>query len=109
MYQTTDKPKAQLRAEMVLWESTWTLTCSIKTSSASWKYYWYKSSEFLPIQAAAEHRNGRISVSQKGRYWCRGGRGDPVYYSDFSQSVTIGESGEFGYVLWRMFYIDTVT
>lgn len=92
---------------MFPWESIWTLTCSIKTSPTSWKYYWYKddkSSEFLPTQDAVEHRNGRISVSQKGRYWCRGGRGDPVYYSYFSQPVNINNSGEFGFVIQRMFY-----
>uniref|UniRef100_A0A3P9AR64 Ig-like domain-containing protein n=1 Tax=Maylandia zebra TaxID=106582 RepID=A0A3P9AR64_9CICH len=63
-----------------------TLTCSVNPSSSSsgWKYYWYrdeKSSEALTTQDAVFHSNGQISVSQEGLYRCRGGRGNPVYYT----------------------------
>ncbi|XP_047466455.1 high affinity immunoglobulin gamma Fc receptor IB-like, partial [Mugil cephalus] len=30
-----------------------------------------------------------MRVSQEGLYWCRGGRGDPVYYTEYSDSVRI--------------------
>uniref|UniRef100_A0A3Q2VN44 Ig-like domain-containing protein n=1 Tax=Haplochromis burtoni TaxID=8153 RepID=A0A3Q2VN44_HAPBU len=70
-----------------------TLTCSVNSSSSSgWKYYWYrdeKSSEALTTQDAVFHSNGQISVSQEGLYKCRGGRGNPVYYTEDSQSVRI--------------------
>ncbi|XP_025760519.1 Fc receptor-like protein 4, partial [Oreochromis niloticus] len=73
-----------------------TLTCSVNPlSSSGWKYYWYrdeKSSEALTTQDAVFHSNGQISVSQEGLYRCRGGRGNPVYYTEDSQSVRIGKT-----------------
>uniref|UniRef100_I3K5E6 Ig-like domain-containing protein n=1 Tax=Oreochromis niloticus TaxID=8128 RepID=I3K5E6_ORENI len=82
------KPKAKLRADntAVPVGGSVTLTCSVNPSSSSgWKYYWYrdeKSSEALTTQDAVFHSNGQISVSQKGLYRCRGGRGNPVYYTE---------------------------
>uniref|UniRef100_A0A3P9D0G3 Ig-like domain-containing protein n=1 Tax=Maylandia zebra TaxID=106582 RepID=A0A3P9D0G3_9CICH len=82
------KPKAKLRADntAVPVGGSVTLTCSVNPSSSSgWKYYWYrdeKSSEALTTQDAVFHSNGQISVSQEGLYRCRGGRGNPVYYTE---------------------------
>ncbi|XP_026010598.1 killer cell immunoglobulin-like receptor 3DL3 [Astatotilapia calliptera] len=97
------KPKAKLRADntAVPVGGSVTLTCSVNPSSSSgWKYYWYrdeKSSEALTTQDAVFHSNGQISVSQEGLYRCRGGRGNPVYYTEDSQSVrmwkTVAPSG----------------
>ncbi|XP_026018193.1 sialoadhesin-like isoform X1 [Astatotilapia calliptera] len=92
------KPKAKLRADntAVPVGRSVTLTCSVNPSSSSgWKYYWYrdeKSSEALTTQDAVFHSNGQISVSQEGLYRCRGGRGNPVYYTEDSQSVRIGKT-----------------
>ncbi|XP_035760060.1 Fc receptor-like protein 4, partial [Neolamprologus brichardi] len=90
------KPKAKLRADntAVPVGGSVTLTCSVNPSSSSsgWKYYWYrdeKSSEALTTQDVVFHSNGQISVSQEGLYRCRGGRGNPVYYTEDSQSVRI--------------------
>nr|XP_024656681.1 obscurin-like [Maylandia zebra] len=95
------KPKAKLRADntAVPVGGSVTLTCSVSPSSSSsgWKYYWYrdeKSSEALTTQDAVFHSNGQISVSQEGLYRCRGGRGNPVYYTEDSQSVRIGKTDE---------------
>ncbi|XP_076738318.1 low affinity immunoglobulin gamma Fc region receptor III-A-like [Maylandia zebra] len=80
------------------WSDIITLTVSPSSSSSGWKYYWYrdeKSSEALTTQDAVFHSNGQISVSQEGLYRCRGGRGNPVYYTEDSQSVRIGKTGEF--------------
>nr|XP_024654943.1 Fc receptor-like protein 5 [Maylandia zebra] len=91
----SNKPKAKLRADntAVPVGGSVTLTCSVSPSSSSgWKYYWYrdeKSSEALTTQDAVFHSNGQISVSQEGLYRCRGGRGNPVYYTEDSQSVRI--------------------
>uniref|UniRef100_A0A3P8Q0C9 Ig-like domain-containing protein n=1 Tax=Astatotilapia calliptera TaxID=8154 RepID=A0A3P8Q0C9_ASTCA len=96
-----NKPKAKLRADntAVPVGRSVTLTCSVNPSSSSgWKYYWYrdeKSSEALTTQDAVFHSNGQISVSQEGLYRCRGGRGNPVYYTEDSQSVRIGKTGQF--------------
>ncbi|XP_023202567.1 uncharacterized protein LOC111611126 isoform X1 [Xiphophorus maculatus] len=69
------------------------LTCSLNTSSPfSLKYFWYrgeKSSEPVSSQDADFLSNGQMSVSEEGLYWCRGGRGEPVYYTDYSDHVNI--------------------
>uniref|UniRef100_A0A669CXM7 Ig-like domain-containing protein n=1 Tax=Oreochromis niloticus TaxID=8128 RepID=A0A669CXM7_ORENI len=86
----SNKPKAKLRADntAVPVGGSVTLTCSVNPlSSSGWKYYWYrdeKSSEALTTQDAVFHSNGQISVSQEGLYRCRGGRGNPVYYTEDS-------------------------
>ncbi|CAI5669345.1 unnamed protein product [Oreochromis niloticus] len=104
----TDKPKAKLRADntAVPVGGSVTLTCSVNPSSSSgWKYYWYrdeKSSEALTTQDAVFHSNGQISVSQEGLYRCRGGRGNPVYYTEDSQSVRIGRTG------WSFYWYKAV-
>uniref|UniRef100_A0A3Q4IFH1 Ig-like domain-containing protein n=1 Tax=Neolamprologus brichardi TaxID=32507 RepID=A0A3Q4IFH1_NEOBR len=76
-----------------------TLTCSVNLSSPSssssssssgWKYYWYRDwKSYQPVT------NGQISVSEGGRYSCRGGKGEPVYYTEYSESVRIDTTGEF--------------
>ncbi|XP_039868522.1 immunoglobulin superfamily member 1-like [Simochromis diagramma] len=91
------KPKAELRADRtaVPVGGSVTLTCSVSPSSSSpsssspssssgWKYYWYRDGK--SYQPA---RNEQISVSEGGLYWCRGGRGEPVYYTEDSESVWI--------------------
>ncbi|XP_059211545.1 uncharacterized protein LOC131990163 [Centropristis striata] len=80
------KPKAELRADSRLF-----LSCSV-TSSSGWKFFWYrgeKTSEPLTKQDAVFISTERISVSQGGVYWCRGGRGETLYYTDYSDSVII--------------------
>ncbi|XP_034005982.1 obscurin-like isoform X2 [Trematomus bernacchii] len=68
-----------------------TLTCSVGPSSSSgWRYFWYKkekTSEPLKTQDVVFLTNDQISVSRGGVYWCRGGRGDPVYYTEYSDAV----------------------
>uniref|UniRef100_A0A668SUT7 Ig-like domain-containing protein n=1 Tax=Oreochromis aureus TaxID=47969 RepID=A0A668SUT7_OREAU len=82
------KPKAELRADStaVPVGGSVTLTCSVSPSSSSsgWKYYWYRDGKSYQILT-----NGQISVSEGGLYWCRGGRGEPVYYTEYSKSVWI--------------------
>ncbi|XP_067381103.1 basement membrane-specific heparan sulfate proteoglycan core protein-like isoform X2 [Channa argus] len=90
------KPKAHLRADSsdIPVGGSVTLTCSVKTSSG-WKYFWYrgdKSSDPLITQDAVSYSSDRISVSQEGLYWCRGGRGNPVYYTEYSDSVRINKN-----------------
>ncbi|XP_035772103.1 Fc receptor-like protein 5 [Neolamprologus brichardi] len=90
----SSKPKAELRADgtAVPVGGSVTLTCSVNPSSSSpssssssgWKYYWYRYRKSYQILT-----NGQISVSEGGRYRCRGGRGEPVYYTEDSQSVRI--------------------
>ncbi|XP_034005942.1 LOW QUALITY PROTEIN: uncharacterized protein LOC117498005 [Trematomus bernacchii] len=86
---TEPTPKAQLR-DIFPGGGNVTLTCSVGPSSASgWRYFWYKkenTSEPLKTQDVFL-TNDRISVSRGGVYWCRGGRGNPVYYTEYSDAV----------------------
>ncbi|XP_069028215.1 Fc receptor-like protein 5 [Embiotoca jacksoni] len=90
------QPKARLSAASgtISAKGSLTLTCSVNPSSG-WQYYWYrddKPSGPLTSQDAAFHSNGQIDVSQGGLYQCRTGRGDPVYYTKYSDSVTINKN-----------------
>ncbi|XP_061566152.1 B-cell receptor CD22-like [Cololabis saira] len=90
----SDEPKTQLRADtrLIPVGGRVTLSCSVNPSSSGWRYYWYRdeeSSEPLTSPDAVFQSDGQISVSQGGIYWCRGGRGEPVYYTTFSDPVNI--------------------
>ncbi|XP_053299187.1 uncharacterized protein LOC128458389 [Pleuronectes platessa] len=67
------------------------LTCSVGPASHGWNYYWYrgeKTSE--PLKDEDFKSNGQSgSASREGLYWCRGGKGYPVYYTQYSNSVGI--------------------
>ncbi|XP_018527638.1 Fc receptor-like protein 5 [Lates calcarifer] len=87
----SEKPKATLTPgpTTIPVGGSVTLTCSVK-GSAGWKYEWYRSSgssHTLLVRDGAI--NKVISVSQGGTYWCRGGRGKPVFYSYPSHDVSI--------------------
>lgn len=67
-----------------------TLTCSVISLSPGWKYFWYrggKTNEPVIMPDVAFLSNEKIIVSQGGLYWCRGGRGNPVYYTEYSDSI----------------------
>uniref|UniRef100_A0AAZ1XU25 Ig-like domain-containing protein n=1 Tax=Oreochromis aureus TaxID=47969 RepID=A0AAZ1XU25_OREAU len=90
----SNQPKAQITSDMrhVPVGGNVTLKCSVNPSSYGWKYYWYRDenmSELLTTQDAVFHSNGQITFSQEGLYRCRGGRGDPVYYTEDSEPFNI--------------------
>ncbi|XP_010786406.1 uncharacterized protein, partial [Notothenia coriiceps] len=89
-FSVKSKPKAQLR-DIFPGGGNVTLTCSVGPTSASgWRYFWYKkekASEPLKTQDVVFLTDDRISVSGGGVYWCRGGRGNPVYYTEYSDAV----------------------
>uniref|UniRef100_A0A671UR76 Ig-like domain-containing protein n=1 Tax=Sparus aurata TaxID=8175 RepID=A0A671UR76_SPAAU len=92
-WMSANRPKAELRAyyKDIPVGSSVTLTCSVNPSSSGWKYFWYrgeKTSEPLTSQLSA----APIRVSEEGVYWCRGGRGEPVYYTEYSDPITINKN-----------------
>uniref|UniRef100_A0A669CYA4 Ig-like domain-containing protein n=1 Tax=Oreochromis niloticus TaxID=8128 RepID=A0A669CYA4_ORENI len=92
-----NRPKSSISADSrVLPEGdTVTLTCSVTPSTPGWSYYWYrgkKTSEPLMMAEVVLHSDGQIGVSQEGDYWCRGGRGNPVYYTDYSDVISIKQT-----------------
>ncbi|KAM8746724.1 uncharacterized protein AB9X84_014896 isoform 2-T2 [Acanthopagrus schlegelii] len=74
-----------------------TLNCRVKDQSAGWRFYWYKtvpdpsdnfySYELLPGSSSGTEQDSYIVDGQThtAGYVCRAGRGDPVFYTDYSQ------------------------
>ena len=96
----TERPAANLRADDRAFPvgGSVLLTCSVGPSSLGWNYYWYRAEKTSePLKDEDFKSNGQsASASREGLYWCRGGRGDPVYYTEYSHSVRIHEIGECG-------------
>ncbi|XP_026018189.1 obscurin-like isoform X2 [Astatotilapia calliptera] len=85
-----DKPRATLTAGTTIIPvgGSVTLTCSVQ-SSDGWKYEWFRRTQRTSEGQIRDQQNRDIRVSQGGIYRCRGTRGNPVYYTDRSDDVTI--------------------
>nr|XP_029131813.1 Fc receptor-like protein 5 [Labrus bergylta] len=83
-------PKAELRADSTSIPAggAVTLTCDVNPPSSGWTYILFRG-DHPGTQDDGKNFNGRISVSKGGVYRCRGVRGEPVYYTEYSDSVTI--------------------
>uniref|UniRef100_A0A3Q3FQY2 Ig-like domain-containing protein n=1 Tax=Labrus bergylta TaxID=56723 RepID=A0A3Q3FQY2_9LABR len=83
-------PKAELRADSTSIPAggAVTLTCDVNPPSPGWTYILFRG-DHSGTQDDGKNFNGRISVSKGGVYWCRGERGEPVYDTEYSDSVTI--------------------
>ncbi|XP_038831816.1 basement membrane-specific heparan sulfate proteoglycan core protein-like [Salvelinus namaycush] len=67
-----------------------TLSCTVESSG--WTFYWYRHRpDSTPVTTTSVYSYilSRVSVSDGGQYWCRAGRGDPVYYTLYSDPVQI--------------------
>ncbi|XP_065806827.1 Fc receptor-like protein 4 isoform X6 [Labrus bergylta] len=87
---TPRTPKAELRADSTSIPAggAVTLTCDVNPPSSGWTYILYRG-DHPGTQDDGKNFNGRFSVSKGGVYRCRGVRGEPVYYTYYSDSVTI--------------------
>ncbi|XP_035772364.1 high affinity immunoglobulin gamma Fc receptor I-like [Neolamprologus brichardi] len=90
-----NKPRATLTAHSSILPAggSVTLSCSVE-GSAGWKFDWLRRDS---VSSKAQLMRGNeanrvISVSQEGLYHCRGGRGNPVYYTEDSSDVTVKET-----------------
>ncbi|XP_062300421.1 basement membrane-specific heparan sulfate proteoglycan core protein-like [Scomber scombrus] len=96
---SSNKPKPTLTADKTITPvgGSVTLTCSVD-GSADWKYDWFRqtSESSAPQLIRNVNLNRVISVYQGGIYYCRGGRGggrgDSVFYTEDSNTVTIQET-----------------
>ncbi|KAI4894921.1 hypothetical protein NFI96_027600, partial [Prochilodus magdalenae] len=64
--------------------------------SAGWKFYWSKHTQNPENETKTETPSyiiSSVSVSDGGEYWCRAGRGDPVYYTNHSDALWINTTG----------------
>uniref|UniRef100_A0A669BED6 Ig-like domain-containing protein n=1 Tax=Oreochromis niloticus TaxID=8128 RepID=A0A669BED6_ORENI len=101
---SSSKPRATLTAQssVIPAGGSVTLSCSVE-GSAGWKFDWFRRDS---VSSKAQLMRGNeanrvISVSQGGLYHCRGGRGDPVYYTEDSQEIQINTTG-FSSPVWLM-------
>ncbi|XP_045061621.1 Fc receptor-like A isoform X2 [Coregonus clupeaformis] len=83
-------------------EDTVTLACQLPGHSGlGWQFYWHKDRQDTgPVEqlwasagggggGGAVYRLWRASVTHTGQYWCRAGRGQPVFYTQYSQAVSV--------------------
>ncbi|KAF5890889.1 carcinoembryonic antigen-related cell adhesion molecule 5-like, partial [Clarias magur] len=75
-----------------------TLTCKLKLQSAGWKFYWKKNTQSTETETEthsssyyyySNHTITPVSVSDGGGYQCRAGRGNPVYYTHYSDALWV--------------------
>ncbi|XP_062371970.1 Fc receptor-like protein 5 [Sardina pilchardus] len=68
-----------------------TLRCELGVSSGL-VFYWYRDTQTSDPVAQTDGDSYSISSvkdSDGGQYWCRAGRGDPVYYTQYNDGVEI--------------------
>ncbi|XP_062371972.1 Fc receptor-like protein 5 [Sardina pilchardus] len=86
------KPKLTLSpAYQLLTGDSVTLRCELGVSSGL-VFYWYRDTQTSDHVAKTDVNSYSISsvkVSDGGQYWCRAGRGDPVYYTQYSDAAEI--------------------
>ncbi|XP_056104270.1 Fc receptor-like protein 3 [Rhinichthys klamathensis goyatoka] len=71
--------------------NTVTLTCRMDPSTGDWDSYWYKHTLNHETEKKKTHSYSlKIdSVSDGGQYWCRAGRGKPVYHTQYSDALWV--------------------
>ncbi|KAF5888582.1 carcinoembryonic antigen-related cell adhesion molecule 5-like [Clarias magur] len=88
-----DKPKPELTSRptgAVLSGTSVTLTCTLNTQSTGWKFYWNTSTQSTETETETHtHTIGPVGESRRGRYQCRAGRGNPVYYTHYSDALWV--------------------
>ncbi|XP_053537800.1 Fc receptor-like protein 3 [Ictalurus punctatus] len=92
-----EKPKPELtssREGAVLKGNYVTLSCTLKPQSAGWKFYWIKPTQSTETETETEtdyytKTYSAVRVSDGGQYRCRAGRGNPVYYTHYSDALWV--------------------
>ncbi|XP_053350758.1 low affinity immunoglobulin gamma Fc region receptor III-like [Clarias gariepinus] len=105
----SEKPKAVITSSPkgdVLTGNSVTLTCTLNVQSAGWKFYWITPTQSTETETAAQYNSyyyyyyyslytiRSVSVSDRGQYKCRAGRGNPVYYTQYSDALWVNVIGE---------------
>ncbi|XP_042184156.1 basement membrane-specific heparan sulfate proteoglycan core protein isoform X2 [Oncorhynchus tshawytscha] len=86
------QPKTTLTSdkENIFTGDSVTLSCTAE--SPGWKFYLYRHRpDSTPVTTTSgySYTLSWVSVSDGGQYWCRAGRGDPIYYTLYSDPVQI--------------------
>ncbi|XP_041634941.1 Fc receptor-like protein 5 [Cheilinus undulatus] len=89
----SEPPEAELRADVrdIPLGGDATLTCSV-SSSSGWSYqYLYRRDKSSNFVAQNANLSGQLRVSEEGLYQCRGRRGNPPYYTKYSEEIMINK------------------
>ncbi|XP_066577229.1 high affinity immunoglobulin gamma Fc receptor I-like [Amia ocellicauda] len=65
-----------------------TLRCEVTGASAGWRYY-------CSSRAGGNFTISAVTGTHSGQYWCRAGRGDAHYYTQYSRAVNLTVSEMF--------------
>ncbi|XP_037403339.1 carcinoembryonic antigen-related cell adhesion molecule 5-like isoform X3 [Pygocentrus nattereri] len=90
----SEKPKPELTSShkgAALIGNPVVLYCELD-QSAGWRFYWSKHTQSPENETKPETHSytiSSVSVSDGGQYWCRAGRGTPVYYTHYSDALWI--------------------
>ncbi|KAL7880631.1 hypothetical protein SRHO_G00028850 [Serrasalmus rhombeus] len=93
-----EKPKPELTSShkgAALIGNPVVLYCKLD-QSAGWRFYWSKHTQSPENETKTETHSytiSSVSVSDGGQYWCRAGRGTPVYYTHYSDALWINVTG----------------
>ncbi|XP_053486117.1 Fc receptor-like protein 5, partial [Ictalurus furcatus] len=89
----TEKPKPQLTSSLkgaALTGNSLTLYCTLTPQSDGWKFYWIKPTQSTETETETQSYTIRsVRVSDGGQYKCRAGRGNPVYYTHYSDALRV--------------------
>ncbi|XP_053537360.1 carcinoembryonic antigen-related cell adhesion molecule 5 isoform X2 [Ictalurus punctatus] len=91
----SEKPKPELtssREGAVLTGNSVNLSCTLTPQSAGWKFYWIKPTQSTETETETEtdyYNISSVRVSDGGQYRCRAGRGNPVYYTHYSDALWV--------------------
>uniref|UniRef100_A0AAR2LMP7 Ig-like domain-containing protein n=1 Tax=Pygocentrus nattereri TaxID=42514 RepID=A0AAR2LMP7_PYGNA len=94
----SEKPKPELTSShkgAALIGKPVVLYCKLD-QSAGWRFYWFKHTQSPETETTTETHSytiSSVSVSEGGQYWCRAGRGTPVYYTHYSDALWINVTG----------------
>uniref|UniRef100_A0A4W4EIB5 Ig-like domain-containing protein n=1 Tax=Electrophorus electricus TaxID=8005 RepID=A0A4W4EIB5_ELEEL len=86
-----------------------TLHCKLD-QSAGWSFYWSRHTQNPENEtntAANSYNISSVAPSDGGQYWCRAGRGNPVYYTHYSDAIWLNVTGEFGLILYLLCYRES--
>ncbi|XP_063049230.1 Fc receptor-like protein 3 [Engraulis encrasicolus] len=85
------KPQLTFTKSQLFTGDSVTLTCKLGIRSGL-EFYWYKDTQTNTPVAQTFLNSYSISsakLSDGGQYWCRAGRGYPVYYTQYSNEVLL--------------------
>ncbi|XP_035377601.1 Fc receptor-like protein 5, partial [Electrophorus electricus] len=72
-----------------------TLHCKLDQSTG-WSFYWSRHTQNPENEtntAANSYNISSVAPSDGGQYWCRAGRGNPVYYTNYSDVLWLNLTG----------------